>query len=127
MFFFVITEFRCENAYYCNEQAVDRVMMCRILDDVPADGRKPKSYEEALQSTVASLCGCDNAMVIVRPPGHHAGRLGQTVGTNSCGFCLLNNVCIGKGGAVDVASGVRWVWDGFPAGCFVFPQAHSMQ
>ncbi len=39
--------------------------------------------------------GCYNGFVMVRPPGHHAGRQGHTCGAPSCGFCLLNNVCIG--------------------------------
>jgi hypothetical protein len=39
--------------------------------------------------------GCENAFALIRPPGHHAGRSGYTCGAPSCGFCLINNVCIG--------------------------------
>ncbi len=36
-----------------------------------------------------------NAFCLVRPPGHHVGRFGRTVGCCSHGFCLMNNVGIG--------------------------------
>ena len=36
-----------------------------------------------------------NAFCCIRPPGHHAGRFGNTVGCPQNGFCLLNNVAIG--------------------------------
>ena len=38
---------------------------------------------------------CRNAFCAVRPPGHHAGRHGQTDGAPSQGFCIINNVAIG--------------------------------
>lgn len=37
----------------------------------------------------------DNALVVTRPPGHHA------IGPRGMGFCLLNNVAIGAQHAVD--------------------------
>ena len=36
-----------------------------------------------------------NAFCAVRPPGHHAGVNGLLLGSESCGFCIFNNVCIG--------------------------------
>ena len=35
-----------------------------------------------------------NAMVLTRPPGHHAGRNGLEEDSKSCGFCIFNNVAI---------------------------------
>jgi acetoin utilization deacetylase AcuC-like enzyme len=36
-----------------------------------------------------------NAFCIVRPPGHHAGVNGLLENSDSCGFCIFNNVAIG--------------------------------
>jgi ankyrin repeat protein len=36
-----------------------------------------------------------NVFCAVRPPGHHAGYQGLLNGTNSCGFCIFNNVAAG--------------------------------
>eukprot|EP00939_MAST-03C_sp_MAST-3C-sp1_P001936 g1936.t1 len=36
-----------------------------------------------------------NAFCVVRPPGHHAGVNGLLLGSESCGFCIFNNVAIG--------------------------------
>ena len=35
-----------------------------------------------------------NAVVLTRPPGHHAGRNGLEEESKSCGFCIFNNVAI---------------------------------
>jgi len=42
------------------------------------------SYETALKVN-------DIRFLIIRPPGHHAGRRGRTRGVSSNGFCLFNN------------------------------------
>ncbi|GAM28900.1 hypothetical protein SAMD00019534_120760 [Acytostelium subglobosum LB1] len=60
------------------------------------------SLKAARRAVGATLCAVDQVMkgavtsafVAARPPGHHAGREGLTSGTNSQGFCLLNNVAI---------------------------------
>jgi acetoin utilization deacetylase AcuC-like enzyme len=44
-----------------------------------------------------------NVFVCTRPPGHHAGRHGCTLGSLSTGFCLLNNAAIAL-----VYARVRW-------------------
>ena len=44
---------------------------------------------------------CRNAFCAIRPPGHHAGRNGETENTSSQGFCLINNVAIGATYAVE--------------------------
>ena len=44
---------------------------------------------------------CKNAFCAIRPPGHHAGRTGETENTSSQGFCLINNVAIGATYAVE--------------------------
>ena len=36
-----------------------------------------------------------NAFCVVRPPGHHAGVNGLLAGSESCGFCIFNNVAAG--------------------------------
>ena len=36
-----------------------------------------------------------NVFCCIRPPGHHAGRYGNTIGCSQNGFCLLNNAAIG--------------------------------
>lgn len=36
-----------------------------------------------------------NAFCITRPPGHHAGINGLLDGSESCGFCIFNNVAAG--------------------------------
>jgi len=36
-----------------------------------------------------------NAFCVVRPPGHHAGVGGLLEGSDSCGFCIFNNVAAG--------------------------------
>ena len=36
-----------------------------------------------------------NAFCCVRPPGHHAGQNGLLPGSESCGFCIFNNIAIG--------------------------------
>jgi acetoin utilization deacetylase AcuC-like enzyme len=34
--------------------------------------------------------GCRAAMVLARPPGHHAGRYGRAMGAPTLGFCIFN-------------------------------------
>ena len=35
------------------------------------------------------------SFLVIRPPGHHAGKRGRTKGVSSNGFCLLNNAAAG--------------------------------
>ena len=55
-------------------------VVCKAVDDV----MRPKETRTLR-----------NAFCLVRPPGHHVGRFGRTVGCCSHGFCLMNNVGIG--------------------------------
>lgn len=36
-----------------------------------------------------------NVFCAIRPPGHHAGFRGLLDGSNSCGFCIFNNIAAG--------------------------------
>lgn len=46
-----------------------------------------------------------NAFCVVRPPGHHAGVNGLLEDAVSCGFCILNNVCVA---ALHAMESERW-------------------
>ncbi|MEM3737681.1 MAG: histone deacetylase [Candidatus Bathyarchaeia archaeon] len=62
----------------------------------------PESYDVALLAAGGALKACElvysgkasNAFAMVRPPGHHAGISGRTVGAASLGFCVFNNVAV---------------------------------
>jgi len=51
----------------------------------------------AVQHAVDRVLTCRNrnAFCIVRPPGHHAGVNGLLENSESCGFCIFNNVAAG--------------------------------
>ena len=63
------------------------------------------SFENIFDATGSVLYAIDlvmnntvkNALVLIRPPGHHAGFSGQVENKDitSAGFCLVNNVAIG--------------------------------
>jgi len=44
---------------------------------------------------------------LVRPPGHHAGPKGYDPVAGGCGFCLVNNVCVGAAEALRMHPGCR--------------------
>jgi hypothetical protein len=74
------------------------------VNSVPAAFCAAGSACRAVDIVVA--CENTNAFVCTRPPGHHAGRYGCTLGCISTGFCLLNNAAIAM-----VYSRVRWGFD----------------
>ncbi len=45
------------------------------------------SYEASVRIRRSS----DNYLILLRPPGHHAGRAGKAMGAPTQGFCILNN------------------------------------
>jgi acetoin utilization deacetylase AcuC-like enzyme len=45
-----------------------------------------------------------NAFCLVRPPGHHAGVMGLLHDAVSCGFCILNNICMAAMHALEAHS-----------------------
>ncbi len=45
------------------------------------------SYEASVRVRRSS----DNYLILLRPPGHHAGRAGKAMGASTRGFCILNN------------------------------------
>jgi acetoin utilization deacetylase AcuC-like enzyme len=51
-----------------------------------------KAYVAALLDAVDRLASgeCRAAMVLGRPPGHHAGRAGAAMGAPTLGFCIFN-------------------------------------
>ncbi len=61
-----------------------------------------ESFEVALYAAGSSIHGCERVLkegfdvcfVLVRPPGHHAGKAGTALGAPTLGFCLFNNVAI---------------------------------
>lgn len=66
--------------------------------------------EDSLKLAVASLyysyllaqnAGGTPLFVVLRPPGHHAGRGGKAMGAPTQGFCLLNNAVAAYLGMVD--------------------------
>lgn len=77
-------------------------VVCRAVDAV-AIGLKTgfAAVTDEVMSTDSESETCTSTEVIrnvfccVRPPGHHAGRYGNTTGCSQNGFCLLNNVVIG--------------------------------
>lgn len=87
-------------------QVVDRVRRAADMGGSWLDGDtyvSPQSYNVALlaagaaaQAERAALAGTvDNAMVVVRPPGHHATPM------QSMGFCLFNSVAVAAWDAVE--------------------------
>ncbi|GBG31356.1 Histone deacetylase 6 [Hondaea fermentalgiana] len=44
---------------------------------------------------------------LVRPPGHHAGPRGYDPVAGGCGFCIVNNVCVGVAEALRMHPGCR--------------------
>lgn len=97
----------------CVVEAVDRVIYGSIAAGAPAkagaadvdmgeappveaaDDHWPLDADKCGGEGLGGLTGAHNALCIVRPPGHHAGRRGKTRGAPSCGFCLLNSAAIG--------------------------------
>jgi len=60
--------------------------------DTPAYGN---IYEYArLAAGGAVLAAKVEGFSLMRPPGHHAGRIGRALGASTKGFCYLNNVAI---------------------------------
>lgn len=61
-----------------------------------------ESYQVALAAANGVVTACEfvhtrkyeNAFVLLRPPGHHAGVDGRALGASSVGFCVFNNVAI---------------------------------
>eukprot|EP01035_Chromulina_nebulosa_P018539 gene18539-24259_t len=81
------------------------------------DGDTTISYKSFQAASVAAGCVCSavdmiingevkNAFCPIRPPGHHAGPRGvvksQPEGSDSHGFCLLNNISIGAAYAMNI-------------------------
>ena len=62
----------------------------------------PESYDVALLAAGGVLLACervnsrefDNAIALVRPPGHHAGANGRALTASSAGFCIFNNIAV---------------------------------
>ncbi|MEZ0394312.1 MAG: histone deacetylase family protein [Desulfurococcaceae archaeon] len=67
----------------------------------------PDSFELALGSLWLSYAAAGDlgsgewAFLIIRPPGHHAGRRGRALGAPTQGFCLLNNAVAALLGFLD--------------------------
>lgn len=60
--------------------------------DTPAYDR---IFEYARLSAGGALLASKlNGFSLMRPPGHHAGRNGTALGSNTRGFCYLNNIAI---------------------------------
>jgi len=52
-------------------------------------------YEYAcLSAGGAILAARVNGFSLMRPPGHHAGRSGRSLGASSLGFCYFNNLAV---------------------------------
>ncbi|RLN93067.1 hypothetical protein BBJ28_00004511 [Nothophytophthora sp. Chile5] len=96
----------------------EQAQKCFEVEDQPSGGSfdmdSPISKSSYMAARMAAGAVCHaidkvlnnetrNAFVVVRPPGHHAGPNGCVEGEGfhlrpemcTCGFCLLNNVCIG--------------------------------
>lgn len=101
---------------------------CFEVEDQPSGGSfdmdSPISKSSYLAARMAAGAVCHaidqvlnnetkNVFVVVRPPGHHAGPNGCVEGEGfhlrpemcTCGFCLINNVCIGASYAMNNYSG----------------------
>ena len=69
----------------------------------------PGTYQAARRAAGAACAGVDAVMegraracfCVVRPPGHHAGRVGVDVGAGGCGFCVLNTAAIAAAHALE--------------------------
>jgi len=69
-----------------------------------------ESFEVALYAAGSAICGCEKVLnesfdvcfVLERPPGHHAGRAGATLGVPTLGFCLFNNIAIAAKHLIEV-------------------------
>ena len=78
---------------YLSERSVEAALaaaeiVCKAVDLVYTGAAEGFSAAETPKRV-------QNAFCCVRPPGHHAGRYGNTAGCGQNGFCLLNNVAIG--------------------------------
>ena len=52
-------------------------------------------YEYAVFSAGGAIMAAKvNGFSLMRPPGHHAGRSGKTLGAASLGFCYFNNIAV---------------------------------
>jgi len=96
-------------------------MVQRGMNEVPLENLKKGAHSDTWFSTgslgaatraAGAVCAaidavvsgsCQNAMCLVRPPGHHAGVDGLIRGSkkeSSCGFCIFNSVMIGAAHAL---------------------------
>ena len=65
--------------------------LCEDTFDVAlyAVGGVLKAIDEVVKGTYNAV------FCLIRPPGHHAGKLGRALGAPTQGFCIFNNVAIG--------------------------------
>ncbi|KUF97943.1 ATP-binding Cassette (ABC) Superfamily [Phytophthora nicotianae] len=103
---------------YAEWLQTEHALKCFEVGDQPSAGSfdmdSPISKSSYMAARMAAGAVCHaidkvlnnetkNAFVVVRPPGHHAGPNGCVEGEGfhlrpemcTCGFCLINNVCIG--------------------------------
>eukprot|EP01105_Mastigella_eilhardi_P016546 TRINITY_DN3786_c0_g1_i1.p1 TRINITY_DN3786_c0_g1~~TRINITY_DN3786_c0_g1_i1.p1 ORF type:complete len:456 (-),score=100.76 TRINITY_DN3786_c0_g1_i1:107-1474(-) len=90
----------------------DLAIVCAGVQNKPVEELDPENFDtfcsfgslKAAYHAAGAVCDAvdavskghyRNAFCAIRPPGHHAGRTGQTADAPSQGFCLINNVAIG--------------------------------
>jgi len=82
---------------FAANESSERLSNTGVTDasDINLGPETKTSHEVKAETETETNTLIRNVFCCIRPPGHHAGRFGNTRGCSQNGFCLLNNAAIG--------------------------------